>query len=179
MVSRSTGAVGDFVPEEVPDTSSGKGLLHKSDTGRDVSKQAPPATADISAFETALRAALAADCLCSARKVVADAEAVLVSQDRGSHAETIAATPSRAELAGAKAKIAMAVGDISAAHAILVTAIETHPDVAALKTLMAEVMLATGRATDIRSVLHHLGREPVSSHAQPHPETRHSDRKEG
>jgi len=60
----------------------------------------------------------------------------------------------------AKARIAQADGDLEAATAILVLAIEAAPGVAALRRLMTEVLLAKGRAGHARDVLHHLGRAP-------------------
>ncbi|MBF9043780.1 hypothetical protein HKCCE4037_10605 [Rhodobacterales bacterium HKCCE4037] len=107
------------------------------------------------AFLSAVRLALATDDIRSARTLVAAEEARL-REDGG--------TPSAsalAEVSAAKARIAMASNDASAAHAILVTAIEAAPDDRALQVLMSEVMLASGRATDVRPVLSHLGKTPT------------------
>lgn len=177
MVSRSTDPIEDFVPQDASDDPSDRRLLRRTQTGRDASNEASPLPEESSLFDCALRDALTSDSLSAARKLVADAEAVLAAHGGYLAGETSATPPSRADLASAKARIAVAVGDIGAAHAILVNAIEAHPDVAALRILMAEVMLATGRATDIRPVLHHLGRDPVASHDQAHLEPHASDRK--
>lgn len=59
-----------------------------------------------------------------------------------------------------KARIAIAQGDLCAAQAILVAAIEAHPDQVAPRRALAEVMLAKGTAADARSVLAHLGAKP-------------------
>lgn len=56
-----------------------------------------------------------------------------------------------------RARIAQAQGDLEAARAILVTAIEAMPDLAILRRALAEVMVATGTAADVRAVLAHLG----------------------
>ena len=61
-----------------------------------------------------------------------------------------------------KARIALATGDLLAAQAILVLAIDTCPDNAALRALLAEVMVAAGTAADARVVLGHMGRAPVN-----------------
>ncbi|OAN80766.1 hypothetical protein A8B78_10305 [Jannaschia sp. EhC01] len=112
--------------------------------------EAPP-------FENALRAALDADRIADARTLVANAEAVLFAH------EAAEASPSdrmtQAQLAAAKARIAIATGDGAAARAILVQAIERNPKTPALRTLMTEVMMAEGRATDVRPVLQHLGND--------------------
>lgn len=114
-----------------------------------------------SAFDRDLVDALRTDQISKARTLVANAEAILAAHAATRDArEAQGADVSRADVAAAKAKIAMATGDSIAARAILVQAIEQAPDVSALRTLMAEVMLASGRATDVRPVLHHLGREP-------------------
>jgi hypothetical protein len=41
-------------------------------------------------------------------------------------------------------------------------AIEAHPDAAPLRTLLAEVMVASGTAADARAVLSTLGLAPVN-----------------
>ncbi len=53
-------------------------------------------------------------------------------------------TAPAAQTALLKARIALSEGDFPAAKAILVTAIEAAPDVAALRALLAEVMVAAG-----------------------------------
>ncbi|MEJ6395419.1 hypothetical protein V8J82_19315 [Gymnodinialimonas sp. 2305UL16-5] len=69
------------------------------------------------------------------------------------------------DLTIAKARIAIARNDEGAARAILVTAIERHPKDQALRTLLAEVMLASGQATNVRPVLRHIGNDPASAEA--------------
>lgn len=117
------------------------------------------ALAQDQSFETAMRTALHANKIGDARTLVANAEAVLMGH--ASAESPIAAHVTRVQLATAKARIAMALGDGMAARAILVKAIETDPDAASLRALMTEVMLAEGRATDVRPVLKHLGNEAL------------------
>lgn len=59
-----------------------------------------------------------------------------------------------------RARIAQAQGDLVAARAILVAAIEAEPGHAAARRALAEVMVATGTAADARTVLAHLGAPP-------------------
>lgn len=77
-------------------------------------------------------------------------------------------TPQEAALT--RARIAQSQGDMAAAKAILVTAIEAMPDQPAPRRALAEVMIATGTAADARAVLRHLG-----STAAPAPAPRASD----
>ncbi|NKX44793.1 tetratricopeptide repeat protein [Roseicyclus persicicus] len=77
----------------------------------------------------------------------------------GAEADGTAAPAQAAQL---KARIAMAAGDLLAAKAILVTAIEAAPDLPALRALLAEVMVAAGTAADARAVLTHVGQPPVN-----------------
>lgn len=128
-----------------------------------------PAT-QTSDFDVDLSDALQADQISAARTLVANAEAVLAAHEAEEDAKAL--DVSRADVAAAKARIAIATGDGAAARAILVQAIEAAPKVVALRTLMTEVMLATGRAADVRPVLQHLG------HAvQPKGETQHAEGK--
>lgn len=89
-----------------------------------------------------------------ARSVLAEVEATIPA----SHAAQL------------KARIAVADGDLHAAKAILVMAIEADPDAAPLRTLLAEVMVAGGTAADARAVLAVLGQAPVNP---PHPDAEH------
>lgn len=59
-----------------------------------------------------------------------------------------------------RARIARAQGDLAAARAILVAAIEAMPDDPVPRRVLAEVMVATGTAADARAVLAHLGARP-------------------
>lgn len=111
-------------------------------------------------FEHAVRAALEADRIADARTMVANAEAVLAAHSAVTEAEV--ARASFVEIAGAKARIAIATGDGAAARAILVQAIERSPQSTTLRALMTEVMMAAGRATDVRPVLQHLGHKPMA-----------------
>ncbi|WP_461425279.1 tetratricopeptide repeat protein [Gymnodinialimonas sp.] len=126
-------------------------------------------------FEDALRMALETDRIADARTLVANAEAVLAAHGASDPASADRTT--QAQLAAAKARIAMATNDGAAARAILVRAIEKNPKAPALRALMTEVMMAAGRATDVRPVLQHLGndveigRDP-SSDMMPNPPTR-------
>lgn len=118
-------------------------------------------------FDANLQHALRLKNLSAARSIVADAEAVLAAHDLTKAVEARSASMSKSHLAGAKARIAMSAGDPTAARAILVQAIERWPDVQPLRAMMTEVMLATGRARDVRPVLTHLGRpSPSRSTAQ-------------
>lgn len=105
-------------------------------------------------FDAELRDALAGDRISDARTLVANAEAVLTAHDAS---EASGEKLTRADVAAAKARIAIATGDSAAARAILVQAIEAAPKVTMLRAMMTEVMLANGRATDVRPVLKHLG----------------------
>jgi len=67
----------------------------------------------------------------------------------------------RPSAARAKARIALATGDLEAATAILVMAIEDAPSHAGLRRLMTEVLLARGSAGHARDVLAHLGQPPT------------------
>ncbi len=106
----------------------------------------------VSGFLGQLQSALAAVDFQKARNLVADEEGRLHELDQSEAIEA------RAQVAAAKARIAVKAGDGAAAHAILLAAIETNPGNRALRVLMSEVMLATGRATDVRPVLKHIGR---------------------
>jgi len=92
--------------------------------------------------------ALAIDDLMMARTILADAEAGGATR--------------KSESAQIKARIAMAERDFLAAKAILAAAVEADPDNGALRRLMAEVMVASGSAADVRAVLAHLGQMPVN-----------------
>ena len=70
-----------------------------------------------------------------------------------------------AQIAAGKARIALATQDGAAAHAILLSAIEAAPENRSLRVLMSEVMLSNGRATDVRPVLSHIGRDPAEEDA--------------
>ncbi len=109
-------------------------------------------------FDADLLEALRNNELSTARCMVADAEAVLAAHDLSAETEALRTALSRSHLAGARARIAMSAGDYVAARAILVQAIERWPDVTLLRAMMTEVMLASGRAKDVRPVLTHLGR---------------------
>jgi thioredoxin-like negative regulator of GroEL len=65
-------------------------------------------------------------------------------------------------LEAARARIAIHVGDYSAARAILVRGIEREPEVSALRALMTEVLLADGSAAQARAVIAHLGQPPTA-----------------
>lgn len=110
-------------------------------------------------FDADLKEALHGNNLSTARTIVADAEAILATHDRATQTETSTDAMTRSHLASAKARIAISAGDPTAARAILVQAIERWPDVSHLRAMMTEVMLASGRAQDVRPVLMHLGRE--------------------
>jgi hypothetical protein len=80
-------------------------------------------------------------------------------------AEAEAAIPA-AQAAQLKARIAVSEGDLEAAKAILVMAIEADPDATPLRTLLAEVMVAAGTAADALAVLSTLGAAPVNPPAE-------------
>jgi len=61
------------------------------------------------------------------------------------------------EAALIRARIAAESGDLPAARAILISAIEATPDLIAPRRALAEVMVAMGTAADARAVLAHLG----------------------
>ncbi len=150
--------------EEGPSTIAEGTQKSFPNEGRDSIPDLPPTGDGRAAFDHALRAALNDGRIAAARSLVSDAEAVLGVHEASGRSGTsggAVSVLSRPDLALAKARIALATGDTVAAHAILVQAIETHPDAPALRALMTEAMLATGRATDIRPVLHHLGRKPT------------------
>lgn len=145
---RAHGDAGGFAPGQPDD--------------RTVARQAAASLGTAAVLDTQVREALSENHVGKARSLVAAAEAVLAAQEQAA-SKASAVDISRIDVAAAKARIAVALGDSRAAHAILVQAIESCPDAPALRVLMAEIMLATGRATDIRPVLHHLGRPPASS----------------
>jgi Flp pilus assembly protein TadD len=76
-------------------------------------------------------------------------------------AETLQDLPASA-VARAKALAAHADGDLPAATAILVSAIEAAPHVPALRLLLTEVLMAGGSAGHTRDVLARLGLPPVN-----------------
>ncbi len=139
----------------------GEGFLPEQSDDRTIAITASIPLGTAAALDIHVREALSENRVGEARTLVAAAEAVLAAQGQ-SATKTSATDISRIDVAAAKARIAVAMGDSRAAHAILVQAIESCPDAPALRVLMAEIMLATGRATDIRPVLHHLGRPPAS-----------------
>lgn len=67
----------------------------------------------------------------------------------------------KSAIARVKARIAGASGDLEAATAILVMAIEAEPDNPPLRTLLAEVLMAGGSASHARDVLMRLGQPPA------------------
>ena len=68
-------------------------------------------------------------------------------------------------VARGKARIALAQGDLDAALAILVAAIEAEPDVPQLRTVLTEALIASGGAGHARDVQSHLGLPPVNTPA--------------
>lgn len=151
MGGRRTGTYNDEVLTAVPETAS---------------RQPRPAASSIQdgaspreKFAADLRAALSDGRVPEARNLVAAAETELrrlSPDDIGVTGAGITAI----DLAAAKARIAASIGDDLAAHAILLHAIETLSDTGALRILMTELMLASGRATDIRPVQRHIGQPP-------------------
>lgn len=139
-----------------------KGLKHRgsAETSAFASEDDQPAEAS---FEAGLRNALVEDRISAARTLVANAEAILAAHEAATAASPRVPKVSRTDLAAAKARIAMATGDGAAARAILVQAIEAAPKAASLRSLMTEVMMATGRASDVRPVLQHLGTAPEAA----------------
>ena len=71
-----------------------------------------------------------------------------------------------AQAAHIRARIALSDGDPEAAMAILVAAVEAQPGAAHLRSLLAEVMVAAGQASDVRAVLSMLGMAPVTPPAR-------------
>jgi thioredoxin-like negative regulator of GroEL len=69
-----------------------------------------------------------------------------------------------------RARIALAAGDLEAAQAILVAAVEAEPAAGLSRTLLAEVMVAAGRASDVRAVLSVLGTSAGETPATGQPE---------
>jgi len=90
-----------------------------------------------------------------------EAGAVQLARSTLSEAET-AGTLTPARSAYLKARIALETGDLLAARAILVIAIDRAPENPVLRALLAEVMVAAGTAADARVVLGHMGRAPVN-----------------
>jgi thioredoxin-like negative regulator of GroEL len=105
-----------------------------------------------STFQTAVEAALQIGDIQLARCLVAEEEARQIETVGATHATVTA------DIYAAKARIALATDDGLAAQAILLTAIEAAPKNRSLRVLMSEVMLATGRASDVRPVLQHVGK---------------------
>lgn len=102
------------------------------------------------AMELLVNAALDTGAVQTARTAISEAEAGGAIQ------------PSRA--AYHKARIALETGDLLAARAILVLALDEAPGNAALRALLTEAMVAAGTAADARAVLGHIGRPPVNPH---------------
>lgn len=99
-------------------------------------------------FEVLIAAALADNRIGDARTLVA----------RAMREERVAAPA----LALARARIALNEGDVEAAKAILIMAIEAHPDAPGLRPLMTETLIASGGAAYARDVLSRLGQAPVN-----------------
>lgn len=161
---------------EVLSQSAGDGTLSKDEIRTGGEAETAAGRAQAAPFEHALNAALEGNRIAEARTLVANAEAVLAAH--GTPASGRSERTSRSQLAVAKARIAIATGDGAAARAILVRAIETNPKVPALRVLMTEVMMAAGRATEVRPVLQHLGngpsvgRDPADGFTPPPPKLR-------
>lgn len=102
---------------------------------------------DADTFDLLLYRHLDAGGIAAARTLLAQAEA-----DGGIDPAQSAAT---------RARIALASDDLDAATAILVMAIEAHPNHGALRRLMTETLLAKGSAGHARDVLAHLGQPPT------------------
>ncbi|MGP1355699.1 hypothetical protein [Roseicyclus sp.] len=77
-----------------------------------------------------------------------------------------------AALEAARARIALHLGDMAAARAILVRGIERTPGATGLRALMAEVLMADGGAAHARDVIGRLGLPPTA----PGPEAALPDR---
>ncbi len=148
--------------QSAPTTQGGGGRVPAPDRHGPESAQQPVATG----FEARLHAALDHGDIRAARQLVAETEA-----------ETTPGAVAPSTIAAAKAHIAVADGDMPAARAILVVAIEAAPEVSYLRTLLTEVMLASGRATDVRPVLTHLGRAPSGGPGEATTPERPADRK--
>jgi uncharacterized protein HemY len=94
-------------------------------------------------------------------------DAALAAGAIGAARTALSEAESRAELpawhlACLKARIAIHTGDLMAARAILVMALEQNPDHAALRALLTEAMVASGLASDARAVLGHVGKPPAN-----------------
>lgn len=106
-----------------------------------------PAKLDDLALERLVSAALSQDHLGEARSLIAQAMSD--------------GAASAAMLALCRAKIAMTARDFDAARSILVVAIEETPDVTALRSQLAEVLVAGGQAATARATIAVLGAAPV------------------
>lgn len=120
----------------------------EGDPGGTADSGAAPTPDPLEALDLIVEAALAAGAVQAARAAVAEAEA----EGR--------LPPWR--VACHKARIALATGDLLAARAILVLALDAAPGNAALRALLAEAMVAAGQAADARAVLGHIGSPPVN-----------------
>lgn len=154
MSGKNTG-MRDMTPPSSLSVDQPRGASLRSEDSRSSGVE----QAEAPTFDVELREALDGDRISDARTLVANAEAVLAAHDAS---EVLAEDVTRADVAAAKARIAIATGDSAAARAILVQAIEAAPKVTMLRTLMTEVMLANGRAADVRPVLKHLGNSTPS-----------------
>ncbi|AHM04673.1 hypothetical protein roselon_02338 [Roseibacterium elongatum DSM 19469] len=67
-----------------------------------------------------------------------------------------------ADIAAARARIAFHDGDVEAAKAILVMAIEAHPEAPGLRPMLTETLMVSGGAAYARDVQKNLGKEPVN-----------------
>ena len=122
-----------------------------------------------------------ADRLAASGWSAADLDAVIAARlavvggERAARDDVAAAVRSGAcppwALEAARARIAIYLGDLAAARAILVRGIERTPEVSALRMLMTEVLIADGSAATARAVVSHLG-QPATA---PGPEAARSD----
>ncbi len=127
-----------------------------SDSGLEDGNSTTPISPYVNSFLAAVNGALAAADIREARSLIAAEE----EKQRSASADDNVLEFS--DLVTAKVRVALATDDGEAAHAILVAAIEAAPENRALRVLMSEVMLAIGRAADVRPVLRHIGRPSPS-----------------
>ncbi|MBY6199771.1 hypothetical protein KUV65_00215 [Maritalea mobilis] len=120
--------------------------MEDRDAAQDTEARLATDTLDDDTFDVLLAAALSANRVSDARDLIARA-------DR----EGNVSAPLRAM---GRSRIAMHLGDVEAAKAILVSAIEAHPEATALRAMMTETLMASGGAAYARDVLGRLGQPP-------------------
>jgi hypothetical protein len=130
--------------------------LRDMETAQETADRLSQAALTVASLEALISARLAAERVACARDLVARA---------------IVEGLEPAAVEAARARIALHLGDMPAARAILVRGIERTPGATGLKALMAEVLMAGGSAAHARDIIGRLGLPPTA----PGPEVARSE----